>query len=83
MDVSKSIAIDGYKVYCNVIALPSGQFKIEVATYRKDADQAKTICEPPHARFYEDQAEAEKNAHFILKGIKQVLPGGKPHFTLG
>ncbi len=83
MNTEKGICVDGFKVHCDVIELPSGMYRLDVTT-RRDGfpDEQGAVWPIPSGKLFSAQHEAERHARWILKGIRRVDASGAPQFCL-
>ncbi|SEK05064.1 hypothetical protein [Achromobacter sp. NFACC18-2] len=83
MNTESGICVDGFKVHCDVIELPSGQYRLDVKT-RRDGDQTEgqSVWPIPSGKLFSAQHDAERHAKWILKGIRRVDASGAPQFCL-
>lgn len=83
MNTEKGICVDGFKVHCDVIELPSGLYRLDVTTKRDDAMHEREQVWPiPNGKLFSDPNEAQRHAKWILKGIRRVDAAGTPQFCL-
>ncbi|WP_291385915.1 MULTISPECIES: hypothetical protein [Achromobacter] len=82
MNTETGICVDGFKVHCDVIELPSGKYRLDVTTRRDGEHDGKAVWPIPSGKLFSAQHEAERHARWILKGIRRVDASGAPQFCL-
>ena len=83
MNTEQGICVDGFKVHCDVIELPTDKYRLDVTTRRDgDLEDQQAVWPIPSGKLFSAQHEAERHAKWILKGIRRVDPSGTPQFCL-
>jgi len=78
MNIAKGVYINGYRIYCDVIELPGGLYRLAVASRKEGSVDAERVWQVPDWEPCSQLAEAQRRAWRLLKSIKRVGESGEP-----
>ncbi|MBO1113035.1 hypothetical protein [Bordetella petrii] len=78
MNIAKGVRIEGYRIHCDVVELPGGQYRLVVASHQEGRPDTERAWQVPDWEPCSQLAEAQRRAGRLLKSIKRVGACGEP-----
>ncbi|MCD0502424.1 hypothetical protein [Bordetella petrii] len=82
METLSGRVVNGFKVHCDIMELPTGHFRLVLSTRKLGLFEEDRIWDLPRVRVYTEHSDAERDARAMLRSIRQVNgASGEPNFA--